>query len=115
MKQLHSALTYNLSIMLSNDFLTIFFSFFIYSNKIKLNRKRKMTWLNPPFNLKTKTKISKLLLNLLDNHFPPYNKLRKFFNRTNVKISYSCMPDMNSYTYMHNRKVLNDKHNETGD
>ena len=52
-----------------------------------------MTWLNPPFNLKTKTKIGKLLLNLLDNHFPSYNKLHKFFNRTNVKISYTCMPD----------------------
>ena len=30
------------------------------------------------------------------------------------KISDSCMPNMNSYTYMHNHKVLNDKPNETG-
>ena len=27
------------------------------TNKIKRNRKRKMTWLNPPFNLKTKQKL----------------------------------------------------------
>ena len=29
-------------------------------------------------------------------------------------MSYSCMPNMSSYTYMHNHKVLNDKPNETG-
>ena len=71
-------------------------------------------WFNSSFNLKAKTKIDKLLLNLLDKHFPPHNKLHKLFNRNNVKISYSCMPNMNSYTYMHNHKVLNDKPNETG-
>ena len=30
-----------------------------------------------------------------------------------MKISFSCMPKMNSYFYMHNHKVLNDKPNET--
>ena len=83
-------------------------------NKIKRNRKRQIIWFNPPFNLKTKTKIGKLFLSLLDKHFPRHNKLHKLFNRTNVKISYSCMPNMNSYTYMHNHKVLNDKPNEMG-
>ena len=61
-------------------------------NKIKQNRKQQIIWFNPPFNLKTKTKIGKLFLNLLDKHFPPHNKLHKLFNRTNVKISYSCIP-----------------------
>ena len=46
-------------------------------NKIKRNRKRKIMWFNPPFNLKTKTKIGKLFLNLLDKHFPPHNKLHR--------------------------------------
>ena len=59
-----------------------------------------------------KTKIGKLFLNLLDKHFPPYNKLHQLFKRTNVKISYTCIPEMSSYTYMYNRKVLNDKPNE---
>ena len=81
-------------------------------NKIKRNRKRQIIWFNPPFNLKTKTKIGKLFLNLLDKHFPPHNKLHKLFNRTTVKISYGCMPNMNSNTYMHNHKVLIDKPNE---
>ena len=60
-----------------------------------------------------KTKTDKLFLNLLDNHFSPHNKLHRFFNRTNVKINYSCIPNMNSYTYMHNHKVLDHKPNET--
>ena len=62
----------------------------------------------------TKAKIGKLFLNLLEKHFPPHNKLLKLFNRTTVKISYSCMSNMNPYTYMLNWKVLNDKPNETG-
>ena len=61
-----------------------------------------------------KTKTDKLFLNLLDKHLPPHKKLHKIFNRANVKISYSCMPNMNSYTYTHNHKVLNGKPNETG-
>ena len=75
-------------------------------NKNKRNRKRQIIWFNPPFNLKTKTKIGKLFLNLLGKHFPPHNKLHRLSNRTNVKISYSCMASMNSYTHMHNHKVL---------
>ena len=62
----------------------------------------------------TKTKIGKLFLNFLDKHFPPHKKLCRLFNWNNVKVSYSCMPNMNCYTYMHNHKVLNDKPNETG-
>ena len=49
-------------------------------NKIKQNRKQQIIWLNPPFNLKMKTKIGKLFLNLLDKHFPPHSKLHKLFN-----------------------------------
>ena len=83
-------------------------------NKIKQNRKRQIIWLNLPLNLKAKVKIGNLFLNLLDKCFPPHNKLHKFLNRTNVKISDTCMPNMNFYTYMHHHKVLNDKANETG-
>ena len=61
-----------------------------------------------------KTKIGKIFLNLLDKNFPPHKKLHKLFNWTNVKISYSFMPNMNSYTDMHNHKILNNKPNEMG-
>ena len=54
-------------------------------NKIKRNGKRQIIWFNLPFNLKTKTKIGKLFLNLLDKHFPSHNKLHKLFNWTTAK------------------------------
>ena len=38
-------------------------------NQIKQNKKQQIIWFNSPFNLKTKTKISKLFLNLLDKYF----------------------------------------------
>ena len=82
-------------------------------NRIKRNRKRQIIWFNPPFKLKRKAKIGKLFLNLLEKHFPPHNKLYKLFNRTTVKISYICMSNMNSYTDMHNHKVLNEKTKDT--
>ena len=40
--------------------------------------------------------------------------MHKIFNRTNIKISYSCMSNIHSCTYMHNHTVLKDKSNETG-
>ena len=60
---------------------------------------------------KDENKIGKLFLNLLDKNFLPHNNLHRIFNQTNVKISYSCMPNIKSYTYMHDHKVLTDKPN----
>ena len=82
-------------------------------NKIKQNRKLQIICLNPPFNLKMKTKIGKSFLKLLYQYFPCHNKLHRHFNQNNMKISYSCMPHMNSNTYTHNHKVRIDKPNET--
>ena len=66
-----------------------------------------------PFDLKIR-EIGKLFVNLLDKQFPPHSKLNRLFNRTSAKISYSCMSNMNSYSYVHNHKALNCKPNETG-
>ena len=46
-------------------------------------------------------------LQLIDQHFPPSNKLHKIFNRHNVRISYSCLDNMSSFINRHNRKILN--------
>ena len=39
-------------------------------NNIKQKLKRRMIWLNPPLNLKRKTEIGKLFLNVLVKQFP---------------------------------------------
>ena len=66
-----------------------------------------------PIKVKTKTNIGKLFIIFLDKYFPPDNKLHRRFKPTSVKISYSGMANMNSFSYMHNHKVLNNKPNET--
>ena len=39
---------------------------------------------------------------------PRHHKYRKFFNRNNIKISYSCMPNMASVIRNHNTSLLKD-------
>ena len=45
-------------------------------------------------------------MSLIDKYFPPHQKLHKLFNRINVKISYSCLPNIKSIINAHNRKIL---------
>ena len=83
--------------------------------KRKRNRKRTITWFNPPFSKNVKTDIARRFLKMLDKHFPKKSKLHKIFNRSTVKVSYSTMPNVektmdlmsgnrlnNSYTYSEN-------------
>ena len=66
----------------------------------------KITWFNPPWNSAVKTNIGKQFLRIIDTSFPPGNPLRKLFNRSTVKVSYKCMPNMSSLVSSHNVKLL---------
>ena len=65
-------------------------------------RKRQIIWFNPPYSKNVTTKVGKFCLNLIDRHFPPHHKLHKLFNGNNVKISYSCLPNIKSIINSHN-------------
>ena len=41
------------------------------------------------------------------HYFPPTHKYRKMFNRSTIKISYSCMSSIKSKISTHNKKILN--------
>ena len=69
-------------------------------------RKRNIIWFNPPFSKNVATKIGRYFLNLVDKHFPRDHKFHKIFNRNNIKVSYSCMPNIKSAINSHNRKIL---------
>ena len=45
-------------------------------------------------------------MSFIDKHFSPNYKLHKLFNRNNVKISYSCLPNIKSIINANNRKIL---------
>ena len=72
----------------------------------KRNRKRNVTWFNPPFNSSVESNIGKIFLNLVIKHFPPGHKYHKIFNRNNLKISYSCMQNMEAIIKNHNKAIL---------
>ena len=88
-----------------------------YASKPNLNnthqsiRKRKIIWFNPPFNSAGSTNVSKEFLKLLDKHFPLHHKLHKICNRNNVKLSYSCMQNMQAIINRHNKTLLAKKGN----
>ena len=72
------------------------------------NRNRKITWFNPPYIVNVKTNIGRIFLRLIDKHFPRHHKYRKFFNRNNIKVSYSCMPNMANLIRNHSNSLLKD-------
>ena len=71
----------------------------------KRSRKRNITWFNPPYSENVATNIGKKFLFLIDRCFPPGHQLHKLLNRNNVKISYSCMPNMKQIINNHNRTI----------
>ena len=64
------------------------------------NRQRNIIWFNPPFSKNVKTNIARSFLKLVDTHFPIGNKLHKIFNRNTVKVSYSCMSNVNYHSQL---------------
>ena len=82
---------------------------FVYTPKKntgqRRNRKRNIIWFNPPYNNNIATDIGKQFLNLTKRHFPKNHKFHKIFNKNNVKVSYSCMPNMKAVINMHNTKI----------
>ena len=70
-------------------------------------RTRAKIWFNPPFSLNVKTNVGKHFFRLLDKHFPGHHRYHKLFNRNTVKMSYSCMPNMEMALRTHNAHIAN--------
>ena len=69
------------------------------------NRKRNVIYFNPPFCKSVKTEVGKVFLSLLDKHFNQNHRYHRIFNRNTVKMSYSCVDNMESLIKQHNRKI----------
>ena len=76
------------------------------NRKPRKARKRNIVWFNPPFSENMKINIGREFLRLLAKHFPPYHRLHKVCNKNNIKVSYSCMPNMAAIISKHNKKLL---------
>ena len=76
------------------------------SGNRKKRRTRNILWFNPPFNIKVKTNIGHEFIKILDESFPIGSPLRKIFNKNNVKLSYSCLPNIQAKLSAHNKAIL---------
>ena len=72
----------------------------------KKNRRRNITWFNPPFSMNLKSNVGKEFLKLIETAFPPSNPLHKLFTRQTLKLSYRCMPSMAQAISRHNALLL---------
>ena len=75
-------------------------------NTKKRSRNRKVIWFIPPYSDSVKTDIGAKFISLTNKHFGS-SELKQFFNCSTVKLSYSCMPNMDSIISNHNRNILN--------
>ena len=79
----------------------------------KKNRKRNITWYNPPWNSNMKTNLGRKFLNVVDKCFTKTHPLYKIFNRHTLKLSYSCMPNMKTIIVSHNKKIISESNKTT--
>ena len=70
------------------------------------NRRRNITWFNPPYSQNVSTNIGRRFRTLIGKHFPWNSKLSKIFNTNTLKLSYSCMPNMAAVISQHNSSIL---------
>ena len=75
-------------------------------NNKSSNKRRKITWFNPPFSQNVKTKVGERFLKLIDSCFPPNHPLRKICNRNTLKLSYRCTPNIGTIISAKNSKLL---------
>ena len=72
----------------------------------KRKRQRNIIWFNPPFSRNVKTNMGREFLNLIAKCFPANHKFRTLFNKNNLKLSYSCSPNLKQIIDGHNKTIL---------
>ena len=75
------------------------------NKKTSKNRKRRVTYFNPPYSQHVQTKIGEQFFKILDKCFPKSHPLSKVINRNTVKLGYKCMPNIKKKISQHNRRV----------
>ena len=69
-------------------------------------RTRNITCFNPPFSKNISTNVGRKFLNIAKECFKDGHPLKKIFNKNTLKVSYSCMPNLDSKIKAHNKVLL---------
>ena len=72
----------------------------------KKMRCRNITWFNPPCSNHVKTNVGRKFLNIVKECFKTDHPLKKIFNKNTLKLSYSCMPNLERKIDTHNKSLL---------
>ena len=75
------------------------------------SKKQKIIWFNPPYIEHDCTNIGRKFRRFLIKNFPPTHRLHKICDNDNVRLSYSCMSNMENLMSKHNKTVLKSKTN----
>jgi hypothetical protein len=70
------------------------------------SRRRNITWYNPPFSKNVATNVGRKFRNIVKESFKSGHPLQKIFNKNTLKISYSCMPNLERKINTHNKSTL---------
>ena len=76
------------------------------------NRRRRVTYFNPPFSLNVETNVGKEFLTIIKS-FPKSNVLSSIINTNTIKVSYRTMQNMGGELSRHNKLILEGE-NQTG-
>ena len=70
------------------------------------NNRRNIIWFNHPYSENVETNICHESLNPVTKHFHKHHRLHEICNKNNIKISFSCMPNMSAVISSHNKTLL---------
>ena len=84
-----------------------------FNRKKQIKKPKKKNYLvQPPFNEEVSNNIIKEFFTLLNKHFPSSNRYQKIFNKINIKLSYSCLPNVKSLINKQKTSRLNNPGNK---
>ena len=69
------------------------------------NRSRNILWFNPPFSSNVKTNVARKILKLVKKDIRKH-RYHKIFNKNNIKVSYSCMDNIEKLVKKHKNNFL---------
>ena len=69
------------------------------------NRSRNIIWFNPTFSSGVETNVARKFLKLVKNYFSKH-RYHKILDKNNIKVSYSCVDNMEKLIKKHNNYLL---------
>ncbi|XP_072175953.1 uncharacterized protein [Diadema setosum] len=77
------------------------------SKEKQQQRKRNITWFNPPSCKHVRMNVGRKFLALVEHHFPKEHQPHKVCSRNNLEVGYGCMDNLDTIKNADNSKIIN--------